>query len=42
MSEQVKPGETVTRSGIYNVMQDRNHAQEHEVTCVIGHHKERS
>ena len=31
-----KPGDTVERSGIYRVTHDRNHAQEHEVTCVFG------
>jgi hypothetical protein len=36
MSEQFKPGEKVPRSGIYKVTHDRNHVQEHEVTCVMG------
>lgn len=36
MSEQYKPGEKVPKSGIYKVVHDRNHAQEHEVTCVMG------
>jgi hypothetical protein len=31
-----KPGETVPRSGIYRVIHDPNHAQEHEVTCVYN------
>lgn len=42
MSKQFKPGETVPRSGIYKAMHDRNHAQEHEATCVIGHQLEKS
>jgi hypothetical protein len=31
-----KPGETVPASGIYKVVHDKNHRQEHEVTCVMG------
>lgn len=42
MDEQFKPGETVPRSAIYKVMHYRNQAQEHETTCVIGHHQEKS
>jgi hypothetical protein len=42
MSEQFKPSETVARSGIYKAMHDWNHAQEHEVPCVIGHQLEKS
>jgi hypothetical protein len=34
MSEQYKPGQKVPWSGIYKVVHDRNHVQEHEVTCV--------
>lgn len=36
MAEEYKPGEEVPASGIYRVMHDRNHVQEHEVTCVKG------
>jgi hypothetical protein len=31
-----KPGDTVESSGIYRVTHDKNHAAEHEVTCVYG------
>lgn len=31
-----KPGQECTRSGIYRVIHDSVHAQEHEVTCVYG------
>ena len=31
-----KPGEKVPRSGIYKVLHDSQHAEEHEVTCVYG------
>jgi hypothetical protein len=31
-----KPGDTVPASGIYRVIHDPAHAQEHEVTCVRG------
>lgn len=31
-----KPGELVPHSGIYRVIHDPNHTQEHEVTCVYG------
>jgi len=31
-----KPGQTVPRSGIYQVVHDTVHADEHEVTCVYG------
>jgi hypothetical protein len=30
-----KPGEEVPRSGIYRAIHE-HHAQEHEVTCVLG------
>jgi hypothetical protein len=33
-----KPGDAVPKSGIYRVVHDNNHAQEHEVTAVIGEH----
>ena len=29
-------GEECKRSGIYRVLHDPNHADEHEVTCVFG------
>jgi hypothetical protein len=31
-----KPGEDCKRSGVYRVLHDPNHADEHEVTCVFG------
>lgn len=31
-----KPGEKVPKSGIYRVVHDRNHVEEHEITAVIG------
>lgn len=31
-----EPGEKVPRSGIYRVVHDPEHEQEHEVTCVYG------
>lgn len=31
-----KPGDKVPNSGIYRVVHDSRHAQEHEVTCIIG------
>ncbi|WP_146767995.1 hypothetical protein [Mesorhizobium atlanticum] len=31
-----KPGDKVPNSGIYKVLHDKNHVQEHEVTCVFG------
>jgi formamidopyrimidine-DNA glycosylase len=34
--EQYKPGDKVPRSGIYRVIHDSNHHEEHEVTCVYG------
>lgn len=36
MADIYKPGDTVPRSGIYKVIHDRNHAKEHEVTCVYN------
>jgi hypothetical protein len=36
MGETYKPGEKVPSSGIYKVVHDKGHAQEHEVTCVLG------
>ena len=31
-----KPGDDCKRSGVYRVLHDPNHADEHEVTCVFG------
>ena len=31
-----KPGDDVPHSGIYRVVHDTNHREEHEVTCVYG------
>jgi hypothetical protein len=31
-----KPGDTVPASGIYKVIHDPAHAQEHDVTCIYG------
>ena len=31
-----KPGDDVPHSGIYRVIHDTNHREEHEVTCVYG------
>ena len=36
VGDQFKPGQDVPTSGIYKVVHDRYHAQEHEVTCVRG------
>lgn len=36
MAQEFKPGDTVDKSGIYRVVHDKNHAAEHEVTCVRG------
>ncbi len=36
MADTFKPGDKVERSGIYRVLHDPHHAQEHEVTCVFG------
>lgn len=37
MATEYKPGQKVPESGIYRVTHDKNHAKEHEVTCVKGH-----
>jgi hypothetical protein len=34
--ETFKPGEECKRSGIYRVIHDTRHTEEHEVTCVYG------
>jgi hypothetical protein len=31
-----KPGDEVQSSGVYRVVHDSTHSQEHEVTCVYG------
>ena len=31
-----KPGDECKRSGIYRVIHDTTHGEEHEVTCVYG------
>jgi hypothetical protein len=36
MSDDYKPGDKVKRSGIYAVVHDEEHEEEHEVTCVAG------
>lgn len=36
IGQEFKPGDTVEASGIYTVIHDRNHAQQHDVTCVYG------
>lgn len=35
-NEECKPGDKVPRSGIYLVIHDKKHTQQHEVTCVYG------
>ncbi len=34
--DEFKPGDEVKRSGIYRVVHDTRHSEEHEVTCVFG------
>jgi hypothetical protein len=36
IGDEFKPGEKVPLSGIYKVVHDSDHAEEHEVTCVFG------
>ncbi len=36
MSDIYKPGDKVKRSGIYAVLHDDDHEENHEVTCVAG------
>jgi len=36
MVDVYKPGDTVPRSGIYNVIHDVEHTDRHQVTCVMG------
>jgi hypothetical protein len=35
-NREYRPGETVEYSGVYEVLHDRDHAEEHEVTVVAG------
>lgn len=35
-TEVFRPGQQVPKSGIYKVIHDYNHRQEHEVTAVMG------
>lgn len=34
--DEFRPGEEVPHSGIYRVVHDSRHTEEHEVTCVYG------
>jgi hypothetical protein len=36
MATEYKPGDDVPRSGIYRVIHDPTHTEEHEVTVVYG------
>jgi hypothetical protein len=36
IGDEFKPGQKVPHSGIYRVVHDQYHAEEHEVTCVYG------
>jgi hypothetical protein len=36
MADIYKPGDEVPKSGIYRVVHDVEHSEEHEVTCIIG------
>jgi hypothetical protein len=36
MTDIFEAGATVKKSGIYSVVHDRKHAEDHEVTCVAG------
>jgi hypothetical protein len=38
VGDEFKPGDKVAQSGIYTVVHDRDHHQEHEVTVVHGKH----
>lgn len=37
-TEVFKPGDKVPQSGIYKVIHDYKHKEEHEVTAVLGEH----
>jgi hypothetical protein len=36
VGDQFEPGQKVPHSGIYRVIHDPYHSEEHEVTCVFG------
>lgn len=36
VGQEFKPGDKVEASGIYRVIHDPQHTEEHEVTCVYG------
>ena len=36
IGEEFKPGDKVPNSGIYRVVHDNAHTEEHEVTCISG------
>jgi hypothetical protein len=36
MADAFKPGEKVKKSGIYTVLHDDDHAENHDVTCISG------
>lgn len=36
IGDEFTPGQPVPHSGIYRVIHDPSHAQEHDVTCVFG------
>jgi hypothetical protein len=38
MATEYKPGDKVPNSGIYKVVHDNKHVQEHEVTVVANEH----
>lgn len=38
MDQVFKPGDNVPKSGIYKVIHDTIHKEEHEITAVIGEH----
>lgn len=37
MQTEYKPGEIITQSGIYKVIHDNNHHEDHEVTLIKNH-----
>jgi hypothetical protein len=37
-AKEYKPGDKVEHSGVYRVVHDDEHTEEHEVTCVFGKH----
>ena len=36
VGDEFEPGDVVPKSGIYRVIHDHRHAQQHEVTCIYG------